>query len=210
MKKLALIPCLLFQLLVVAQDKLLTLEDAFLRARTTLAPQNLSQLQFFGNTNDYVYLSKTGNTDAWMKGNFKTKNEAPYLTLQQLNGYLRNAGFDTAAAMPPIKFGVDGWQMTIKNNKILLMPTLKQYRLLLPAQFAGKENADESKAGFVAWTENFNLFVTQFTNTAIGKTVQVTTDGNRNLLYGTSVHREEFGISKGTFWSNSGTQLAFY
>jgi dipeptidyl-peptidase-4 len=29
-------------------------------------------------------------------------------------------------------------------------------------------------------------------------------------VYASSVHRDEFGINKGTFWSNSGTQLAFY
>ena len=35
-------------------------------------------------------------------------------------------------------------------------------------------------------------------------------DGSRDLLYGTSVHRNEFGIEKGTFWSPKGRFLAFY
>ena len=33
---------------------------------------------------------------------------------------------------------------------------------------------------------------------------------NDNVVYGQSVHRNEFGIMKGTFWSNSGKDLAFY
>ena len=45
---------------------------------------------------------------------------------------------------------------------------------------------------------------------AKGETVQVTTDGNRELQYGMSVHRDEFGIHSGLFWSPKGNSLAFY
>ena len=38
----------------------------------------------------------------------------------------------------------------------------------------------------------------------------MSTDGSRELVYGQSVHRDEFGISKGTFWNPQGTLLAFY
>ncbi|NLV53677.1 MAG: prolyl oligopeptidase family serine peptidase [Bacteroidales bacterium] len=58
----------------------------------------------------------------------------------------------------------------------------------------------------VAYTVNHNLFVTA----SDGDTHQVTTDGNNGLRYGESVHRNEFGIEKGTFWSPDGSLLAFY
>lgn len=32
----------------------------------------------------------------------------------------------------------------------------------------------------------------------------------RGIVYGTAVHREEFGITKGIFWSQSGKKMAFY
>ena len=35
-------------------------------------------------------------------------------------------------------------------------------------------------------------------------------EGETGILYGQSVHRNEFGIMKGTFWSPKGTYLAFY
>ena len=57
-----------------------------------------------------------------------------------------------------------------------------------------------------AFVKDWNLFVT----TADGKTHQVSTDGSRELQYGQSVHRDEFGINKGTFWSPKGQLLAFY
>jgi dipeptidyl-peptidase-4 len=43
-----------------------------------------------------------------------------------------------------------------------------------------------------------------------GQMRQLTTDGSRNIVYGQSVHRDEFGIDKGLFWSNDGQRLAFY
>jgi dipeptidyl-peptidase-4 len=45
---------------------------------------------------------------------------------------------------------------------------------------------------------------------ADGHDVQLSKDGSREIVYGESVHRNEFGIRKGTFWSNDGRKLAFY
>lgn len=57
-----------------------------------------------------------------------------------------------------------------------------------------------------AYVKDYNLFVT----TADGRTLQVSADGSREVQYGRSVHRDEFGIYKGTFWSPKGNLLAFY
>ena len=51
-----------------------------------------------------------------------------------------------------------------------------------------------------------NLRVTD----AQGHTEQLTTDGSREIVYGQSVHRDEFGIDGGLFWSPKGNKLAFY
>ena len=45
---------------------------------------------------------------------------------------------------------------------------------------------------------------------ADGHDIQLSKDGSREIVYGQSVHRDEFGIYKGTFWSNNGKKLAFY
>lgn len=57
-----------------------------------------------------------------------------------------------------------------------------------------------------AYVKDWNLYV----RTSDGKDLQVSTDGSRELQYGQSVHRDEFGIRKGTFWSPKGNLLAFY
>ena len=71
----------------------------------------------------------------------------------------------------------------------------------------GSSNRDMNlKSGNEAYVCNNNLYVI----TPEGKKLQVSKDGSRNLVYGQSVHRDEFGIRKGTFWSPDGAKLAFY
>mgnify|MGYP001587463594 FL=1 len=45
--------------------------------------------------------------------------------------------------------------------------------------------------------------------TGNGKT-QISSDGGNGIVYGQAVHRSEFGITKGLFWSNGGAKIAFY
>lgn len=190
---------------VAAQNKMLTMEDAMLKARTTLAPENLSQLQFYGNTNDYIYLKKINEKDIWFKGNDKRTPDSVFLTLDVLNNKLKQSGLDTVKTMPAIKFSPGRWTMTISGSKIALEPVLHTYKIILPKELVSKENAEEGNAGYIAYLDNFNLYVSDGKNAK-----QVTTDGSKDIVYASSVHRDEFGITKGTFWSNSGSQLAFY
>ena len=49
-----------------------------------------------------------------------------------------------------------------------------------------------------------------YVQAADGNRIQLTTDGNDDIVYGHSVSRDEFGISNGLFWSPDGQRLAFY
>ena len=61
-------------------------------------------------------------------------------------------------------------------------------------------------SGAVAFLKDDNLWVAA----ADGKEYQLSADGSREIVYGQSGHRDEFGIYKGTFWADDGQQLAFY
>ncbi len=61
-------------------------------------------------------------------------------------------------------------------------------------------------SGMMAFVKDHNLFVVD----GLGNESQLSTDGSREIVYGQSVHRDEFGIEKGTFWSPDGKRLAFY
>ena len=56
-----------------------------------------------------------------------------------------------------------------------------------------------------AYVRDYQLFVKD----AKGEH-KLTTDGSKNIVYGQSVHRDEFGISGGIYWNPQHTLLAFY
>lgn len=72
----------------------------------------------------------------------------------------------------------------------------------------GGESWQDYSHGALAYNQdiesNHNLVVT-----AQGQTYTLG-EGNRDIVFGQSVHRDEFGINKGTFWSPDGSQLCFY
>ena len=59
----------------------------------------------------------------------------------------------------------------------------------------------------VAYTVENDLYVARPDAKA---PTRITTDGADGIVNGQSVHRQEYGITKGTFWSPKGEQLAFY
>jgi dipeptidyl-peptidase 4 len=190
----------------ISQNKLLTIEDALVNNRTSLAVKNLDQLQFVYGTNDYIYLDKSNNTPLWKRGNMTSNSEYTFLTLSQLNTQLSSLSLDTFTAMPRISFNKSAdWILTVHGKKVAINQSLKQEKLLVDSAISTNEVVDESSVGFVAFVKDNNLYVSDLKNTN-----QVTTDGSNDIVYGKSVHRDEFGISKGTFWSNNGKQLAFY
>ncbi|MGI6243152.1 MAG: DPP IV N-terminal domain-containing protein [Prevotella sp.] len=62
-----------------------------------------------------------------------------------------------------------------------------------------------SRASAYIGEDGHNLFV----RNAEGDSKQLSTDGSADIVYGQSVHRDEFGYSKGTFWSPDGQKLMF-
>lgn len=189
-----------------AQLKTLTIEDAMVNARTTLAPENLKQLQFIKGTNDVVYLKKTDGVETWMKCESRSKEmHSVFMTLSKLNSYLKRAGTDTLTSMPAVQFSKDFFITTVKGRKIQFNTKDSGYKTLVPKNISGKENLDESGTGYLAYVEDNNLFVAKD-----DQVKQVTTDGSKDIVYASTVHQSEFGITKGTFWSNNGKQLAFY
>ncbi|RYY96779.1 MAG: S9 family peptidase [Chitinophagaceae bacterium] len=188
-----------------AQQKRLTLEDALVRNRSTLAPANLRGLQFLYGSNDYVYLKGSGSDAAWMRGSFKG-TETLLLDLKGWNDAMRRARRDTFTSIADIRFDrPGGWVVGGDRGRFRWDPTRSSFDTLVPQKLSEKTVSEESGTGYVAYVDGHNLFVS---DGRVSK--QLTADGSRNIVYASSVHRDEFGISKGTFWSPDGKQLAFY
>lgn len=59
---------------------------------------------------------------------------------------------------------------------------------------------------FLAYTIDNNLYVLD----RAGKQTAVSNETDKGIVYGQTVHRNEFGIDEGIFWSPKGNKLAFY
>ncbi|HBU44561.1 MAG TPA: S9 family peptidase, partial [Porphyromonadaceae bacterium] len=59
---------------------------------------------------------------------------------------------------------------------------------------------------YLAYTKENNLYITDGT----GKETAITSEENKGIVCGQAVHRDEFGIKGGIFWSPGGNKLAFY
>ena len=97
--------------------------------------------------------------------------------------------------------------VALGNKKSFLLLNFKTHEVVWQDSISGQTANDwcaASKA--TAWVEDHQLYVV----TGDGKKQQLTTDGSRDIVYGQSVHRNEFGIDKGLFWSPNGLRLAFY
>ena len=97
--------------------------------------------------------------------------------------------------------------VALGNKKAFILVDFKAHKIVWQDSISGQTANDWNKVSrATAWVEDNQLFVVD----GQGHKRQLTTDGSREIVYGQSVHRNEFGINKGTFWSPDGQRLAFY
>ena len=193
---------------LLAQTKLLTIEDAISRQKTTLAPARLKQLQWIKDADQFSFLDKKENQDILLIQGISDKAPVSQISLEALNEAMVVANFKMLNAFPMIYWKNKG-EFTFETEKKTVRYELKNKRIVVESISSlndAAENKDiADKTHYIAYTLNNNLFVNDGKNELI-----VTNDADENIINGKSVHREEFGIMKGTFWSPTGMLLAFY
>ena len=187
-----------------AQQREFTLEDLNFGGNNyhTMVPKN-RYLTWWGDQ-----LVRLGVEECYTVDK-KTGREKPMFTLEDINKYAGTTADSTKiyhllyASFPyPDKSLV---LIERKNERLLI--DFKAKKTVWRQSTKGETHADwNARSRAVAFVKDDNLYVTD----AEGKTRQLTTDGSHDIVYGQSVHRDEFGIYKGTFWSNDGKMLAFY
>lgn len=93
-----------------------------------------------------------------------------------------------------------------KNNyKVTYDVVAKQITNVITYSNEGAQSKFASN-GNVAWLKENNIRIT-----ANGNVIEVTNDQNPAIVNGSDyVHRQEFGIDRGMWWNEAGTQLAYY
>ena len=186
-----------------AQDKLFTLEDLNFGGTNyaNLRPQNM-WLTWWGDKliQTDVEVCRTIDTKTGKKSTLFTLEEVNNWIGSDENKYVRhlmNASFPYPEK--PI--------VAIGNRKAFILVDFDAKKVVWQDSISGHQAMDwNSVSRATAYVDNNQLFVVD----GEGKKHQISTDGSREIVYGQSVHRNEFGIRKGTFWSNDGQRLAFY
>ena len=200
---LALVVFLASSTTMTAQDKFFTLEDLNFGGTNygNMQPKNM-WLTWWGDQLIQTDVEECYTIDA------KTGKKEKLFTLDEINQW---AGSDddkyvrhlTNASFPypdqPI--------VQVGNRRAVILVDFKQKKIVWQDSIAGQTANDwNSVSKATAYVDKHQLFVVD----ANEKKHQLSTDGSREIVYGQSVHRNEFGINKGTFWSPDGQRLAFY
>lgn len=184
---------------VLAQQKF-SMADAFLK-RGAFSPANLRQLQWIPGQAQFTHVT----------GNKIVRINAPDMKtdtldmLPQINEKMAALGAKPLESLPGLTWvsGNECWFRTEKEIFTFSMTEGLSRKNWYPAE---AENVDiQDKTYFAAYTIGNDLWVN-----IGGKELGVAKSEKDGLVYGKSVHRDEFGIFKGTFWSPSGRYLAFY
>ncbi|MBQ7691690.1 MAG: S9 family peptidase [Muribaculaceae bacterium] len=191
-----------------AAQKHFTLEDLNFGGNNyrNMVPQNRS-LRWMGDQLLHVNADTCWAVDLNSKGVFKEKL---LFTRAQLNKW---AGTEADSlhlnALTTATFPYPDQPLVyVANDKERLLVNVKSRKVEWRqprgnAIVVASEWSKQSRA--MAFVAGDNLYVTDNRGTR-----QVTTDGSRDIVYGQSVHRNEFGIDGGLFWSPDGRRLAYY
>lgn len=183
-----------------------TLEDLIPGGATYRYPENIYGVQWKG---DLCVLPDIENLKVVSPNNGK---EVVIATKTEVNQLLESMQLGKIQHFYNIEFPYSDHKelssymlVTTSGYRVLVDINSKEIKWSQPR----KENASnedwEKQSRSLAYTLDNNLYVT----TADGSTRAVTKE-EKGIVCGQSVHRNEFGISKGTFWSPKGSLLAFY
>jgi dipeptidyl-peptidase 4 len=183
-----------------SQTKTFTLEDAY--GKRILSPKYMKQLQWISKSDCFSYVEY----NKLLKGYADSEKRDTLIKLADLSDAVKKLGDNDITAFPQINWFNENSFYFNENNKIYLYDLSIKKVQIIGVLHEDADNVDVSgKTLNAAYSVKNNLYVS-----VKGKEYAVTTDTNKNIVNGQSVHRDEFGITKGTFWSPSGNLLAFY
>ncbi len=185
------------------EKKFFTPEDASYNNRSVF-PRYPNQLKWLGDADIYMTVKDKAIVVNQPKG-----KETTLMTLDELNGYAAKSGTDSLRRIPNItwtgqgkayfysagKEGISLNQLSLKDKSIKTITTVPQ----------DAENQTICEPTLrVAYTIGDNLYVANG-----DKQIQIT-DNPEHVIAGKAVHRDEFAIKGGIFWSPDGSLLAYY
>ena len=180
-----------------SQLRMPTLEDLIPGGETYRFTEDIYGLQWWGDT-----AVKPG-IDSLLSIRPKDGQESLLFTRESLNRALEAKGLGKLSHLYSLRFPWKGETkaLVLLHGKYITYDWAAGQVTFVRETVEGAANLDyDTEGGHVAYTLGNNLYVD-------GQAVTAEPEG---VVCGQSVHRNEFGIYKGTFWSPKGTLLAFY
>ncbi len=189
----------LFGITTIAAQEEFTLSDAVIGSYSKFRPKTKPQLQWVKNENSISWVEKSDENQVLVKQSVESKSPVELTSLSELKKYEE---LKDITAFPRAKW-VSNTQIRFRNKEKFFLFDIEKKALdnvgTLPSN---AKNIDVSPNNtLIAYTLDNNLVVNE---NPVGVTQK------EHEIYGQSVHRFEFGISKGTFWSTNGKLLAYY
>lgn len=210
LKKVLLLSVCFFALMAQAQEKKhFTLEDVMPGGKTysKMNPANIYGLGWWGERSIRKDRDKIVALQQLQKGKTVAEKEEVLLELSDIKESL--AQRDTTYKIYHLMGA------TFPTEKTVLLPLSKGAFLLYDVEkkqidkvFQTDKKAQHQEFSpthqYVAYTIDGNLYLSS------GEEKIMLGKDEEGIVYGQSVHQNEFGIHKGTFWSPKGNALAFY
>jgi len=201
---------ILFSSLQAQVSRILTMEEAILmtqqETKKSLRPQTLPMLLWLPGGSKYSFI-KIGTPSKLHIVDIETQKTDSSISLDILNtaikAYNKNMNLKSFPAMEWVDN--DNFRIYKDTQYLNFNVPAQAFRNILSISSKAEHQEYDNNKNRVAYVENNNLYVA----TPEGNK-QITKDGGKGIVYGQSVHRNEFGITKGLFWSPKGNKLAFY
>lgn len=179
----------------------LTLKEYTAGSPEYVGAKGISALQWLGK--DLISYDKEGIKVR----SIDNKHERLLLSLDDVNALFRSVGVQNEyKRMPHFEALPDRLlRLKVVGEMIVVDPYKKTVISHLSSPKGSQASLYNTQNTAEAYVKSDNLFVA----TKAGKQ-QLTTDGSKEIVYGQSVHQNEFGIKGGLFWSPDGQRLAYY
>ena len=194
---------LLFSSIQMSAQKLFTLEDLNFGGTNyhNLQPKNM-WLAWWGDQLIQTDVEECYTIDA------KTGKKSLLFTLEDINKWAKNDKNNKVRTLTSVSFPYPHQPIVMVRSKqgTCLLDFKKKETVWMDSVSMQTAYDWSASSKTTAYVKDDQLFVADTQHNVH----QLTKDGSREIVYGQSVHRNEFGIDKGTFWSPNGQKLAFY
>jgi dipeptidyl-peptidase-4 len=190
---------------IAQQLKTLTVEESVLQERNLL-PQRVAQLDWIPGTEKFAYVKQVDGEWQLLSGAAADTKREVLSSLPDFNAAMGKAGLATRTAFPPFRLISATQFRFLDGNTVCSYDWVAKKVEKLSSYNASGANVDISDQHGIAYTVDQNLYLSM----PGSPDVAVTKEPSGDIRHGEPAHRNEFGITKGTFFSPKGDKIAFY